>query len=237
MTEFSPNAPVCVVTGGSAGIGLAIARKFAASGYQIALCGRDPQKLSAAQQSITAEGGVCRTESLDVQDIPALQTFLINLQSDPGRIDVLVNNTGRAPVLALEAVSEEEFRQTMAVNVDAVFFATQTVWPIMKAQGGGVIINISSLASVDPFVGFSVYGAGKAWVNLFTRATADEGKEHNIRVYCAALGAVDTDLLRGLFPDFPQDQRLTPEEVADFVAQFPEPPMQHLSGQTFFLKR
>ena len=79
----------------------------------------------------------------------------------------------RAPV---DQLAREEFDKALGVNVAAVFHTTQAVWPLMRQQGSGVLINISSLASVDPFTGFSVYGACKAWVNLFTKAIADEGR-------------------------------------------------------------
>ena len=82
--------------------------------------------------------------------------------------------------------------------------------PSCRAQSGGTIVNISSLAAVDPFPGFSLYGASKAWVELFTRATADEGRGIGIRAFAVRLGAVDTPLLRGLFPEFPARKRAVP---------------------------
>jgi NAD(P)-dependent dehydrogenase (short-subunit alcohol dehydrogenase family) len=107
----------------------------------------------------------------------------------------------------------------------------------MRAQGGGTIINLSSLASFDPFPGLSVYGACKAWVNLFTRGIANEGRPHNIRAFSVALGAVETRLLRGLFQDYPADKTLTPEEVADLVFTLTSPTFRHSSGQTLQVNR
>ena len=74
----------------------------------------------------------------------------------------------------------------------------------MRRQSGGTIVNISSMAAVDPFPGFSVYGATKAWVELFTKAIAEEGRADGILAFSLRLGAVETPMLRGLFPDFPK---------------------------------
>ena len=119
----------------------------------------------------------------------------------------------------------------------AIFHTTRAVWPLMKAQGGGVIINMSSMAAVDPFPGFAVYGASKAWVNLFSQATASEGKPHGIRVFSVAPGAVETGLMRASFPDFPADKTLAPDEVAAVILSLCEPALAPCSGQTLFVRK
>ncbi|MGF1579891.1 MAG: SDR family NAD(P)-dependent oxidoreductase [Gemmataceae bacterium] len=234
---MNENQPVCVVTGGSAGVGLAIAHKFGDLGYRLVVCGRRQDALDAAKQSIAAKGTPCEAIALDLGIADAVGQLVQTVHEKLGRIDILVNNAGAALCMPVDRMSKAEFRQTLAVNVEAVFHATQAVWPVMKEQGQGVIVNISSLASVDPFPGFSVYGACKSWVNLFTKATADEGKPFGIRVYSVALGAVETQMLRGLFPDFPDDQTLTPQEVADFVASLASDAMIPATGQTFLFKK
>ncbi len=237
MSQFTQEKPVCVVTGGSAGIGLAIAQEFAQKGYGLVICGRNSAKLNAAQKTIQEAGQACEAFVLDLQNSSSAKELVQKTQQVFGRVDVLVNNAGTAPMAPLDSLTEETFRQNVGVNIEAVFHTTQTVWPIMKSQGGGIIINISSLASVDPFPGFNIYGASKAWVNLFSKSVADEGKPLGIRVYSVALGAVDTELLRGLIPDFPTEQALSPTEVASFVGTLCEENMRHLTGQTLFLKK
>jgi 3-oxoacyl-[acyl-carrier protein] reductase len=237
MATGGEGRPVCFVTGGSAGIGLAIADHFAARSYRIALCGRDPQTLQAAEQRLAQTAPACVALALDVALPGAPARLIEEAVRRFGRVDVLVNNAGHAPLAPLEQLSPADFERAVAVNVSAVFHATQAVWPVMRRQKSGVIVNLSSLASVDPFPGFSVYGACKAWVNLFTKAAADEGRPLGIRVYAVAPGAVETRLLRGLFKDFPAEQTLAPAEVAALVGSLCEEPMRYVSGQTLFVRR
>ena len=153
-----------------------------------------------------------------------------------GRVDVLVNNAGVAPLAPVDEFDPAEFERVCQVNMAAVFHTTQAVWPVMKAQGGGLIANISSLASVDPFPGFGVYGASKAWVNLFSQATAAEGKAVGIRVFAIAPGAVETQMMRSIFPDFPKDQTLNPDDVAAVIVSVSDESMTYCTGQTIFVR-
>jgi NAD(P)-dependent dehydrogenase (short-subunit alcohol dehydrogenase family) len=228
---------VCVVAGGSAGIGLAAALHFGARGHRVVLCGRDPQALRAAEQEVARVAPDCLALELDLGEPAAPARLIDEAVGRFGRVDVLVNNAGHAPRAPLEQLAAADFERAVAVNVAAVFRATQAVWPVMRRQGSGVIVNVSSLASVDPFPGFSVYGACKAWVNLFTKAAADEGRPLGIRVYCVAPGAVETRLLRGLFPDFPAEQTLAPAEVAALIGSLCAEPLRSASGQTLFVRK
>ena len=154
-----------------------------------------------------------------------------------GRIDVLINNAGIAANAKIEATAPETFEQMAAINMHAVFHACRAVWPVMRTQGGGTIINISSLAAFDPFPGFAAYGASKAWVNLFTKASADEGRPDNIRVFAIAPGAVETGMLRGPFPDFPSEQTLDPDDVAALIETLLNPRCAHASGSTIPVRK
>lgn len=233
----TPNQPVCVITGGSSGVGLATALRFGRLGYRLLICGRDPHCLEAAHQQVAAIAPGCASVALDVGRAAEAERLIDTARHTLGRVDVLINNAGHAPLAAIDKMTREEFTKTLAVNVEAVFHTTQAVWPIMREQEAGVILNISSVASVDPFLGFSVYGACKAWVNLFTRATADEGRPLGIRAYSVGLGAVETRMLRGAFPDFPREQTLSPDEVAQFLSSLCEEPMRYATGQTLFFKK
>jgi len=100
-----------------------------------------------------------------------------------------------------------------------------------------VIVNISSAASVDPFPGLVAYGGTKAWVNIWSKGLADEGRPLGIRVFAVAPGAVETKMLREAFPDFPADQTLDPMDVADMVFQLSLPECRYASGQTIMVQK
>jgi meso-butanediol dehydrogenase/(S,S)-butanediol dehydrogenase/diacetyl reductase len=230
-------SPVCVITGGNAGIGLAVARLCASKGYRLALCGRDADTLSAVHDELEKLVPDILAMQLDFVDPDAARHLVASAIERFGRLDLLVNNAGSVPKAPVADLADDAVRAALAVNCEAVFQATKAAWPTLQAQGGGVIVNISSLASLDPFTGFSVYGACKAWVNLFTKAIGDEGRPHNIRAFALALGAVETRLLREVLPTFPADQALPPEAVAEFILTLTADTMRYASGQTLVVRR
>ena len=217
-----------MVTGGSSGVGKAIGERFLAAGYHVVSCSR-----SSPSGETKNVGGPRRiSRQVDVADAAALTAFLQTTLAEFGRIDVLVNNAGNAPRHPVAETPLVEFEAAVAVHIRAVFVATQCVWPSMQAQRSGTIVNISSLASISPLAGFSVYGGCKAWINTFTKAIAAEGKPHNIRAFALALGAVDTPLLRRAAPEFDPAAALTPEAVAEIALELAGEKMRPLSGET-----
>jgi 3-oxoacyl-[acyl-carrier protein] reductase len=229
---------VAVVTGSSSGVGLATAKRLAAHGFHLLLCGRRRDALIEAQAAVHAAGpGECLAIPLDLAESQAGRELVGVALARYGRIDVLVNNAGFAPNVSLERFAEAEFEQALAVNCRAVYATTRAAWPALIRQHGGLVVNISSLAAVDPFQGFAVYGACKAWVNLFTKAIASEGRSHGIRTYSVMLGAVDTPMLRGFFPEFPTEQTLRPDEVAEAIVRLLEVDRAPPSGEAIVLKK
>lgn len=239
MSEPKPDdgrCPVCVITGGSSGIGLASAKLFAQHGYQVAICGRRQGALNEAQKQILAAAGPDSApfaRPVDLNDPARAREFGNEVIAALGRIDVLVNNAGFAPLAAFDGIDATTFETALNVNLRSVFHLTQVAWTQMLGQGGGVIVNISSLAAVDPFPGFSIYGASKAWLDLLTVALAAEGSEEGIRVCSIRPGAVETPLLRSLFPDFPAPQCVSPEEVAERVWGCVNEPENYESGKAY----
>src|SRR5206468_11715185 len=118
-------------------------------------------------------------------------------------------------------MSIDEWRATIDTNLSATFYLSKAAWPILKRQGGGAIVNISSMAARDPFAGFAAYGAAKAGVNLLSLSLAREGAAHGIRVYTVAPGAVETPMFRGIMSrdQFPTEQTLDPADVARVIGQ------------------
>lgn len=231
---MTDQAPICLITGGSSGIGLATARHFATHGFCVAFCGRQYDRVAAAETEVAlAAGNPARVLAsvTDIGSITACQNLVQAVHQKFGRVDVLVNNAGVAPLAPICELSDAAMRAVWETNQQAVFAMTRAVWPIMQAQSGGTIVNVSSLAAVDPFPGFSLYGASKAWVELFTKATADEGRDQGIRAIAVRLGAVETPLLRGLFPEFPADKAVSAVEVAEFLFLLAtQPVMRFTSG-------
>ncbi len=229
---MSSAAKVCVVTGGSSGVGAAIVERFSAAGYHVVSCSRTAPAADSA-----GSGGTRRiSRPVDVASPQALTTFLEGTLAEFGRIDVLVNNAGSAPRRPLAETALEEFDAAVGVHVRAVFLATQLVWPAMVQQRGGTILGISSLASIDPLPGFSVYGGCKAWINTFTKAIAAEGRPHNIRAFALALGAVDTPLLKRVVPEFDPAAALRPLAVAEVALRLCDASFAPLSGETLPLQ-
>jgi 3-oxoacyl-[acyl-carrier protein] reductase len=228
---------IVVVTGAGRGIGRAICRRFAKEGAHIVAAARSTEDLLKTQRIVESEGGRCHTRSVDVSKPDQIEGWIADTIEQCGRIDVLINNAGVAPLAPIEKLTRDVFAANQKVNVEAVYYACRAVWPAMVKQGGGVIISMSSFSSVDPFPGFTAYGAAKAWVNAWTRGLADEGRAVGIRVFAVAPAAVETGMLRSAFPDFPADQTLDPGDVAEMVFTLAQPGCRHATGQTLFVKK
>jgi len=235
--ESTKNKTVVVVTGGGRGIGRAICEQFAAAGAQVVAAARSTDELEETKSAIHLGGGHCHIETMDVANPSQVRRLIECVAERFGHISVLVNNAGVAPLATTEVMSEQQFETLLAVNIRAVFETSRLVWPIMKARRDGVIVNLSSIASVDPFPGLGIYGASKAWVNVFTRSLAEEGRSLGIRVFAVAPGAVETHMLRSAFPDFPGDQTLSPGNVAEMVYTLCLPQCRYASGQTIFVRK
>ncbi len=229
--------PVVVVTGGGRGIGRAICERFASDGAQVVAVARTRNELADVKQHIETAGGKCRVCVADVCKGDEVATLFEETVSGFGRIDVLVNNAGMAPSRPLEEFEPALFADMVSLNIQGVFACCRAAWPVMKKQGGGVIVSISSVASVECYPGFAAYGATKAWVNAWTKGLAEEGRDLGIRAYAVAPGAVETQLLRGTFPDFPAEHTLQPAEVADKVFAVAKPDGAVPSGEIVFVRK
>ena len=166
-TPASQTAPVCLITGGSSGIGLATARLMRQTGYRIAICGRDAERLGAAheelvaikkddasQQTDNADQEVLAVQA-DLDDVDQATQFLQRTVKEFGTLDVLVNNAGMAPLEKFEQISADTFESLVNVNVRAGFYLTQKAWQQMIESGGGTIVNISSMSAIDPSVSYT----------------------------------------------------------------------------------
>lgn len=228
------NGKSVIVTGAGRGIGRAIARRLSAAGANVAIAARNERELNETRRLASRE---CLAVAADLTKADEVDRLVEETINAFGRIDGLINNAGIAPCGPIESLEPDQFDDLVAINIRAVYLCCRAVWPRMAESGGGVIVNMSSLAAEDPFPGFAAYGGTKAFVNLFSQALHAEGHPRNIRVYCVAPGAVETQMLRGPFPDFPAEKALDADEVAALVEMLFTPAAHHIAGQPIRIRR
>jgi len=187
---------VAVVTGGTSGIGLAIARRFVGEGAQVFITGRRQAQIDAAAAEIGPQAIPVRC---DVGNLEELDRLYEVVTRQAGRIDVLVANAGGAQPAALGQITEEQFDATFATNVKGVVFGVQKAMPLLSK--GASVILIGSTASVRPDPGLEVYGATKAAVRNFARSWTRNTQDHGFRVNVLSPGGTRTPGLLGLFPE------------------------------------
>ena len=214
------DAPVALITGGNSGIGRAVALQMAQRGWRLALAARRGELLEQVGDEAERAGAadlMLRFTNLAHEVEPI--TMVEWVHEAWGRIDVLINCAGMAPLNPIGTIKPMTVHDTFEINAIAPALAVNAVWPIMKAQGGGRIVSVSSAAAIDPFPGFFIYAATKAAVNSYARSIAIEGKRLNIRGFAIAPGAVETPMLRSLFNQqaIPPSAALSPDEVAALI--------------------
>ncbi len=182
---------VAVVTGGGSGIGLAITRKFVANGILTVIIGRDSAKLENARQEL---GDLCVPLPGDLSDLASIPALVQQVIGQHGKIDVLVNNAGINMKKEFTDVSDEDFQRILLTNVTAVFALSREVIRGMVGNGGGAVINISSMASQYGIPKVIAYTASKSAIEGMTRAMATELSPQGIRVNCIAPGFIATDM-------------------------------------------
>jgi cyclopentanol dehydrogenase len=187
---------VAIVTGGASGIGEATCRIFAREGAKLVLVDVQVEKAKAVGDSIRAAGGTVDCFRADVSVHADVKAMIDFAESRHGRLDVLVNNAAIESPKAEVDTTEDEYDRIMDVNVKGVFLATKYAVPLMKKNGGGSIINISSAYGIIGSVGFGAYHASKGAVRTFTKSTAVTHAKDGIRANSIHPGAIDTPLLR-----------------------------------------
>jgi NAD(P)-dependent dehydrogenase (short-subunit alcohol dehydrogenase family) len=225
-----------IVTGAGSGIGRAVALALAAKGYRVALVGRTRNNLETVADEIQKMGGEAAAEVADVSQWEAVEKMVQRVAERWGRIDVVVNNAGMVVSAGLSEMEPATWRAVLEGNVSAAFYMTKAVWDVMKRTGGGVIVNISSMAARDPFAGLGAYAVAKSGVNMLTLVSAREGDAAGIRVVAIAPGAVETQMLRWLVGDA-EIPVMTPDEVAAAIMEAVAGGLRYASGETIYLHR
>jgi 3-oxoacyl-[acyl-carrier protein] reductase len=206
---------VALVTGGSKGIGLAIARALLDRGMQVAISGRQESDLRRAAEQLGA-GANLLTVRADVRDEGSARRSVEDTVRAFGGLDVLVNNAGVSKFANVADMTPQVFRDVMETNLHGVFYCTHAALPHLRRRGGGYIVNISSLAGKNAFTGGAAYCASKAGLNAFSEALMQEVRYDNIRVSYVMPGSVSTGFGdRGSSGE--ADWKLAPEDVARVV--------------------
>ena len=214
-----------VITGGSDGIGLGIAKAFAREGANLLLIGKDPEKLQRAQQELLNEFGVqVNTLSADLSKIETVTEVVKNIEQLLPAVDILVNNAGLARFVPFEQVDNTLYDAHFNLNVKAPYFLTQSLLPaLVKSKGNVINISSYSVHRMLPNRAATVYSATKGALNSFTIALAFEVGHLGVRVNAIAPGNIST-------PQFNRNlQALTPEKQAAFETMVKEIyPLQHI---------
>ena len=204
---------VALITGGSKGIGLAIAEALVAHGARVAITGRDAAALERAQSRL---GPHALTASADARIADEVERAVQATVDGHGSLDVLVNNAGIGVFKNAADMSNAEWQSTIDTNLTGVFYYCRAAIPHLRRRGGGWIVNISSLAGKNPFVGGAAYCASKAGLNAFSEALMQEVRYDNIRVTCVMPGSVATGF-SGRGEHGKADWKIQPEDVGQVV--------------------
>jgi NAD(P)-dependent dehydrogenase (short-subunit alcohol dehydrogenase family) len=221
------------ITGAAQGIGLAIAEAMIAAGASVMLLDRDPGVSTTAERL-----GAAGAHSVDVSDEDSVQAAFERL----GSVDFLVNNAGVRTIAPLLDVELEDWRRTLAVNLDGTFLCTKAVLPGMLERGGGAIVNIASVAGILAFKNRPAYNVSKAGIIAFTKSVAQELSGRGIRCNAIAPGVVETPLTAAYFEDdaFAAGIRANtatgqwgqPNDIADPVVFLCSDAARFVSGET-----
>jgi len=239
--SFSLGGKAALVTGGSRGIGKAIAVGLAKAGADVALASRKLPDLEEVAKEIKGVGRKSLAVAAHVGRLEEINNLVSKVKEEFGRIDILVNNAGTNPTMdqAID-IEERAWDSIMNLNLKGLFFLSQAVARVMREQGGGKIINIASTAGITPDI-LPVYSISKAGVIMATKVMAQQWAQYNIRVNCVAPGLTKTrfsealwgnpDILQGAMFGTPLKRVGEPEEMVGAAIYFASDASSYVTGQ------
>jgi NAD(P)-dependent dehydrogenase (short-subunit alcohol dehydrogenase family) len=240
MSEFA--GKTVLVTGAGRGIGRALAEAFSGQGANVAANDVTPINLDLTVERITAAGGHCKGYVFDIAMKMPVQAMIEQVRDDWGGLDILVNNAGVEPHASILEMDEWDWRRTQDVNLSGPFFTIQSAARVMREQGGGVIVNIASIAGrAHGLRQRAAYVASKTGLIGLTREAARELAEYNIRVNAVCPGVIETEMTATLrqdeamltrwLEDIPQARLGRPQDVAGLVLFLCSDAAAYLTGQ------
>ena len=245
LSRFSVAGKRALVTGGSRGIGQECARVLAEAGADVAIVGRDTAALDESAAAVRALGRICHIIAADLHSPADTRRAAARALELFGTVDVLVNNAGIARIFPLAEMTQEDWDDTLAVNLTAPFVLAQALVPGMIAQGHGTIINVSSQAGVVALDGHGAYAASKGGLNMLTKVMAAEWGQYNIQVNAVAPTVILTPMGTEVWGDpakggpmlakIPLRRFGRPVEVADLVLFLASPASDLITGETILI--
>jgi len=207
-----------IVTGGTRGIGRAIAERLLKDGAAVAICGRDAEGVTRAVREMRKSGRIFGAPA-DVSKVESVRTFFAAVDQEFGSLDILVNNAGQGFFKKVAEMTPEEWHRNIDLNLNGAFYCAHEALARFLPRGGGFIVNISSLAARNPFSGGAAYNASKFGLNGFTEALMLDHRHDNVRVCAVMPGSVDTEF-SGPGKSHPEDTSwmIAPEDVAESVS-------------------
>jgi 3-oxoacyl-[acyl-carrier protein] reductase len=226
--DVALDGKVAFVTGGSRGIGLAIAHALLEEGARVAITATSDETLAAASEALKpiAKAGHLLAIRADVRHHEQVGSAIDAAVRQFGGLDILVNNAGVGIFRSVADLSVDEWHTILDTNLTGVFYSCRAALPHLRARGGGWIVNISSLSGKHPFADAAAYCASKAGLNAFTDALMQEVRHDGIRVTCIMPGSVRTEF--GARRPGSDDWRLAPEDVAQAVCDVIRHPARSL---------
>jgi len=246
---------VAIITGAASGIGLEMAKTFAKAGAKVVISDLNGEKAHEEAEQLKREQLDALAISCDVTDEKQIEAMIQETIDTFGRIDIVVNNAGLQHVSNIESFPTEKFEQMLKVMVTAPFIVIKHVFPVMKKQKFGRIINIASINGLVGFAGKAAYNTAKHGVIGLTKVAALEGAEHGVTVNALCPGYVNTPLVQNqlndlattrnipiekvleevIYPLVPQKRLLSTKEVADYAAFIASEKAGGITGQAIVI--
>ena len=210
-----------LITGAGSGIGKETALAFAKAGINLVLIGRNQQKLATVAAMAADLGVSAQAYPLDLADIPEVAPRIAKIAQESGPIDILINNAGMGYTNSLADTPLSDWQRVIDLNLTSVYQCVQGILPAMRQQGGGTIVNVSSIAADNFFPDWGAYSVSKAGLVAFSRILALEERANAIRITIIIPGAVNTPIWDSdsVKADFDRSAMLTPDIIAQAILQ------------------